>query len=94
MSVVYEHERKARTTSRLQQHTTRVGALPQSHPGLCSTPVGPSKDTHGTPVPKQGRPWVAQQQATTRDAQQHTDQSQDKRAFRKQVLTDTCKLTW
>ena len=29
----------------------RVGALPQSHPGLCGTLVGPGKDTHGTPVP-------------------------------------------
>ena len=28
---MYEHEQKAHTTSRLQQHTTRVGALPQSH---------------------------------------------------------------
>ena len=52
-----ESERKAHTTSRLQQHTQRwVGALSQSHPGLCGTPVGPGKDTHGTSVPKQGRP--------------------------------------
>ena len=82
MSVMYdhEHERKAHTTSRLQQHTTSFGALPQSHPGLCGTPVGPGKDTHGTPVPDQGRPWVAHNQLhdTT------TDYTTDK------VLRQTC----
>ena len=60
MCVMYEHERKAHTRRHdSNKHTTRVGALPQSHPGLCGTLVGPSKDTHGTPVPKQGRPWLA-----------------------------------
>ena len=48
----HEHERTERKTSRLQPtHTTRVGALPQSLPGL-GTLVGPGKDTHGTPVPR------------------------------------------
>ena len=36
--------------SRLQPAHKRVGALPQGHPGLCGTLVGPGKDTHGTPV--------------------------------------------
>ena len=62
-----------------QPHTIRVGALPQSHPGLCGTLVGPGKDTHGTSVPKQGRLWVAKMTSDKR--QQDTDKSQDKRAF-------------
>ena len=49
-----EREIRARTRTR-QPHTittpTRVGALSQSHPGLCGTPVGPGKDTHGTRGP-------------------------------------------
>ena len=36
---------------RRANHTHRVSALPQSHPGLCGTLVGPGKDTHGSPVP-------------------------------------------
>ena len=42
----HEHERTERKTSRLQPTHTRVGAFPQSHPGLCGTLVGPDKDTH------------------------------------------------
>ena len=62
-----EHERTEHKTSRHQQHTqTRVGALLQSHPGLCGTPVGPGKDTHGTPVPEQGRPSGGPTSSTTR----------------------------
>ena len=61
----------------------KVGALPQSHPGLRGTPLG-SRQGH----PRYTRcPNREGRQATTRDAQQDTDQSQDKRAFRKQVLT-------
>ena len=58
MSVMYEHERKAHTTPRLQQHTTRVGALPQSHPGLCGTPLVPVRTptVHGCPN-SEGRGW-------------------------------------
>ena len=60
------HERDVRTRAQgthdvtTPTHTTRVGALPQSHPGLCGTPVGPGNDTHGTPVPTQweGRGWL------------------------------------
>ena len=37
--------------SRRTNRTHRVGALPQSHPVLCGTLMGPTKDTHGTPVP-------------------------------------------
>ena len=44
----HKHVRKARQDDRRRTNSThRVGALPQSHPGL----VGPRKDTHGTPVP-------------------------------------------
>ena len=54
----HEHERTEHNMSRLQPTHRRVGALPQSHPGLCGTPVGPGKDTHGTPVPgREGRGW-------------------------------------
>ena len=52
-------------------HTPRrVGALPQSHPGLCGTSVGPGKDTHGTQVPyREGRGWsaAASTKTTTND---------------------------
>ena len=41
------HKDDRRRTNR----THRVGALPQSDPGLCGTLVGPSKDTHRAPVP-------------------------------------------
>ena len=71
-------------------HTTRVGALPQSHPGLCGTPVGPGKDTHGTPVPEQGRLWVARQAPRHDDKQTTTRQRQVSRQTccqRNQVLT-------
>ena len=95
-----ERERKEHMMSRLQAHQQpheeRVGALPQSHTELCGTPVGPGKDTHGTPVPKQeGRGWPATTTTkTTNDKRpQNTEKRQDKRAFRKQVLTDTWKLT-
>ena len=49
-----------RQDDRRRPHRThRVGALPQSHLGLCGTLVGPGKDTHGTPVPlrKGSRGW-------------------------------------
>ena len=51
----HEHERTEHTMSRLQPTHTIVGALPQGHPGLWGTPVGPGKETHGTPVNEQGR---------------------------------------
>ena len=53
-----ERERKEHTTSRLQQHQQphQEGLAPQSHPGLCGTPVGPGKDIHRAPVPdREGR---------------------------------------
>ena len=56
----HEHERTEHLMPRLQPTTTprTVGALQQSHPGLCGTLVGPGKDTHGTPVPdREGRGW-------------------------------------
>ena len=83
MSVMHDHEHELKAHTRRHdsnKHTTRVVALPQSHPGLCGTPVGPGKDTHGTPVPEQGRPWVARRNLheTT------TDNTTDK------VLRQTC----
>ena len=53
MSVKHEHGHghDDHPTSRLQPPQQRLGALLQSHPGLCGTPVGPGKDTHGTLVP-------------------------------------------
>ena len=74
-----EREREEHVRSRLQQHQQphkeRVGALPQSHPGLCGTPVGPGKDTHGTPVPdREGRGWptTSSTKTTTDKRQQDT----------------------
>ena len=76
----------------------RVGALPQCHPGLCGTLVGPGKDAHGTLMPdREGRRWpdvTSTRRPTTNDQrQQDTDKRQDKRACRKQVPTDTKNLT-
>ena len=75
MSVACEHERKARTTSRLQRTQQGFGVLPQSHPGLCGTPVGPGKDTHGTPVPLR-RKAVGGPTATSRDDPRQTTTEQ------------------
>ena len=59
MSVKHEHEHDDHITSRLQLPQQRVRTLPQSHPGLCDTPVGPGKDTHGTQGARtrEGRRW-------------------------------------
>ena len=71
------HERGARTRAQgthdvtTPTHTTRVGALPQSHPGLCGTLVGAGKDTHGTPVPLR-RKAVGGPTATPRDDPRQT----------------------
>ena len=46
---------------------------------------------------RKGRSWVAHNNhhETATDKRQHgKDKPQDKRAFRRQVLTDTCTLTW
>ena len=49
---LHKHVRKRRRDDRRRTNRThRVVALPQSHPGLCGTLVGPGKDTHSTPVP-------------------------------------------
>ena len=83
-------------TSRLQPTHTRVGALPQSHAGLCGTLVVPGKDTHGTPVPLRRKAVGGRTQAPRHDRRPKTTRqtrSQDKRAFRKQVLAYTWKLT-
>ena len=50
MNASHDHddENDCHTTSRFQPTRQRVGALPQSHPGLCGTPVGPGMVTHGT----------------------------------------------
>ena len=48
----HKHVCKRRQDDRRRTNRTyRVGALPQSHPGLFGTLVGPGKDTHGTSVP-------------------------------------------
>ena len=41
MSVKHEHEHDDHITSRLQPSQQWVGALSQSHPGLCGTPARP-----------------------------------------------------
>ena len=75
------HERGVRTRAQgtrdvtAPTHTTRVGALPQSHPGLRGTPVGPGKDTHGTPVPLR-RKAVGGPTATSRDDPRQTTTEQ------------------
>ena len=47
----HEHVHDDHITSRHSQPQQSVGALSQSHPGICGTLVGPGKDTHDTPVP-------------------------------------------
>ena len=89
MSVMYEHERKARTTSRLQHIMVRLFAT--ESPWTLWHTGGSRQDTHGTPVPKQGRPWVARQAPRHDDRPHDKDKSQDKRALRKQVQKCTCK---
>ena len=71
-----EHARTERKTSRL-----RDGSLSQGHPGLCDTPVGPSKTltVHGSPYA--GRPWVARKLH---------DVTTDKRHTTDKVLKQTC----
>ena len=68
----HEHERTERKTSRLQPTHTSVGVLPQSHPGLCGTQVGPGKDTHGTPVPQRRKAVSGPTQAPRDDPRQKT----------------------
>ena len=70
----HEHQRKDATTPTTPTTTQRrLGALPQSHPGLCGTLVGPGKDTHGTPVPeREGRGWPDTKfHKTTTNKRQH-----------------------
>ena len=64
MSVKHDHEHERTGTHDVTTPTTPttaqriVGALPQSHPGLCGTPVGPSKGhPRYTRARKEGRGW-------------------------------------
>ena len=66
--------------------TRRVGSLPQCHPGLCGTPVGPGKDTHGTPVPeRRGRGWPG----TTSTRQLPTNNNKTKTSLESNVFLAT-----
>ena len=65
-----------------QQPRQRVGALSQSHPGPCGTPVGPGKDTLG---PYAGRPWVARQQDDFRRTHNKKVQALSQLSLQKQV---------
>ena len=71
MSVKHEHEHDDHITSRLHQPQQWVRALSQSHLGLCGTPVGPGKDTHGTLGPVRGKavggPTNASRDTTAQD---------------------------
>ena len=97
MSVMYEHERQARTTSRLQ-HTHNKGwrCATESLWTLWHTSGSLQRTTtvHRCPN-REGRGWPAttSTKTTTDKRPQDTDKRQDKRAFRKQLQTDTCKLT-
>ena len=65
-----------------QQPRQWVGALSQSHPGPCGTPVGPGKDTLG---PYAGRPWVARQQDDFRRTHNKKVQALSQLSLQKQV---------
>ena len=80
----HEHERNATTPTTPTTTYRRVGAVPQSHPGLCGTPVGPSKDTHGTPVPdREGRGW----QTKSSTKRPPTNDNKTKTTFESNVLS-------
>ena len=56
---------------------------------------GGSRDTHGTLVPKQGRPWVARRNLHEDDQRQKTTrqrQASRQSCFQSQLLTRTWKL--
>ena len=63
----------AENDRRRTNRTHRVGALPQSHHGLCGTLVDLGKDTHGTPVPLR-REAVSGPQQASRDSTKTTRQ--------------------
>ena len=69
-------ERTERKTSRLQSTTTttprRVGSLPQGHPGLWGTPVGPGRTPTVHLCLNGGRPWVARRNLHEDDQRQQT----------------------
>ena len=75
------------TTPSTSATTEPAGALPQSHPGLCGTPTVyrgcPHKDTRGTPVPKQARPWVARRNL-------HEDDQRRTTTRHRQASRETC----
>ena len=76
----HDHEHDCHTTSRLQPTRQWVGALPQSHPGLCGTPVSPGKDTRGTRGPARGkavgRGWPTTSTTTTDKRPHDKDRSE------------------
>ena len=77
-----ELERASTTRRNVGENHTKKGW--HFATGLCGTLVGPSKDTHGTPVPeREGLGWPDTSfTKTTTDKRQHdTDKSQDKCAF-------------
>ena len=72
-----KRERTERKPSRLQSTTTtttprRVGSLPQGHPGLWSTPVGPGRTPTLHWCLNGGRLWVARRNLHEDDRRQQT----------------------
>ena len=83
-----EHERKAHTTLRLQQHTTMGWFFATESPWTHWHTGGSRQDTYGTPVPEEGRPWVARQAPHRDDPPHDKDKVLRQTCFqRTQVLT-------
>ena len=75
MSVMYEHERNARTTSRLQRKQQGLALCHRVTLDSVAHPVGLGMDTHGTAVPLR-RKAVGGPTATPRDDPRQTTREQ------------------
>ena len=99
----YDHEHDHHTTTRFNPTRQRVGSLPQCHPGLWGTPVGPGRTptVHQCPEGKavgghnlcHDRRPPDRRQALRQTCFQQTGAKTNMR-YNNQVLTATWNLTW
>ena len=79
----HELDRTEHTMSRLQPTQRRVGALPQSHPGLCGTLVGPGHPRYTSASTEEGRGWPD----TSSTRRPLTNDNKTKTSFESNVLS-------